>query len=223
MADYSFVFNAHPSFIESLYEQYQKDPDSVEEGWRVFFKGFDFGSNGNGAKQTKVPSASDPIHLKKERQVWSIIKAYRNRGHLRSTTNPIRKRRDRRPDLDLSDFGLTESDLNTVFQAGNEIKGLKNATLKEIIAQLDKIYCGNIGFEYHQIEKREDRRWLRQKIEEGMTQPQYGISNDKKRRILSKLNGAVGFESFLHTKYVGQKRFSLEGGETAIPAFGCNY
>ncbi|MCR9286976.1 MAG: 2-oxoglutarate dehydrogenase E1 component [Bacteroidetes bacterium] len=218
MADYSFVFNAHPSFIESLYEQYQKDPDSVEEGWRVFFKGFDFGSNGNGAKQTKVPTASDPIHLEKERQVWSIIKAYRNRGHLRSTTNPIRKRRDRRPDLDLSDFGLTESDLNTVFQAGNEIKGLKNATLKEIIAQLDKIYCGNIGFEYHQIEKREDRRWLRQKIEEGMTQPQYGISNDKKRRILSKLNGAVGFESFLHTKYVGQKRFSLEGGETAIPA-----
>jgi 2-oxoglutarate dehydrogenase E1 component len=218
MADYSFVFNAHPTFIESLYKQYQEDPNSVEEGWRVFFKGFDFGGNGNGEASLDGTTNMSGLDMEKERQVWSLIKAYRNRGHLRSTTNPIKERRDRRPDLDLTDFGLSDADLDKTFQAGNEIKGLTNATLREIITQLEKIYCRNIGFEYHQIEKRENRRWLRQRIEEGMTQPHYGISLAKKKRILEKLNGAVGFENFLHTKYVGQKRFSLEGGETAIPA-----
>ena len=116
MADYSFVFNAHPTFIESMYEQYQKNPESVEEGWRVFFKGFDFGNNGNGAATATSGTAASSATLEKERQVWSLIKAYRNRGHLRSTTNPIKQRRDRRPHLDLADFGLSEADLNTVFQ-----------------------------------------------------------------------------------------------------------
>ncbi|RMG80242.1 MAG: 2-oxoglutarate dehydrogenase E1 component [Bacteroidetes bacterium] len=218
MTDYSFVFNAHPNFIEKLYEQYQKNPESVEEGWRVFFKGFDFAANGNGTAAELRAEVLDKTDLEKELQVWSLIKAYRYRGHLRSTTNPIKRRKDRRPHLDLSDFGLTEADLDQVFLAGNEVKGLSNATLREIIAQLEKIYCRNIGFEYHHIENREKRRWLRQRIEEGMVQPDYGISREKKRRILEKLNGAVGFEEFLQKKYVGQKRFSLEGGETTIAA-----
>lgn len=220
MKDFSFVFNAHPSYIEQMYEQYQQNPETVEEGWRLFFKGFEFADHSNGST---VTSASGVTHhtisdekLDKEFKVQSIIKAYRNRGHLRSTTNPIRERRDRRPNLDLNDFNLTDADLDVVFEAGREI-GMKNATLRQIIARLERIYCSNIGFEYHHIQDRAKRRWMRTRIEEHDPET-FNLSIEKKRRILEKLNGAVGFERFLHTKYIGQKRFSLEGGETAIPA-----
>ncbi len=218
MQDFSFVFNAHPSYIESIYEQYQTDPSSIEEGWRIFFKGFDFaaGSNGNGTA-TASQNGHATAAIVDEIKVLAIIKAYRNRGHLLSTTNPIRKRRDRKPHLDLADFDMQESDLDRVFQAGQEI-GLKNATLREIIQRLETVYCNNIGFEYHHIQDRDKRRWLRAKIEEHQPEGGYGLSQEKKKRILEKLNGAVGFEKFLHTKYIGQKRFSLEGGESAIAA-----
>ncbi len=219
MSDYSYVFNAHPSFIESMYERYQKDPESVEEGWRTFFKGFEFAegsngsSNGNGTSTVNTPTTSSD--LEKEFGVQSIIHGFRNRGHLLSTTNPILQRRDRAPHLDLSDYNLVEADLNKTFIAGAEV-GLTNATLQEIIDHLRKIYCGNIGFEITHIENREKRIWLRDKVESRRNG--YGLSIEKKKRILEKLNGAVVFEKFLHTKYVGQKRFSLEGGETAIAA-----
>lgn len=220
MQDYSFVFNAHPSYIESLYEQYQTNPDSVEAGWRSFFKGFDFAANGNGAaalqKTSQTETAKVAVDIKEEIKVLAIIKAYRNRGHLRSTTNPIRKRKDRHPNLDVTDFGLQQSDMDKVFHAGVEI-GLGSVTLREIIQHLERIYCGNIGFEYHHIDDREKRRWLREKIEQHNPDG-YNLSPKKKKRILEKLNGAVGFEKFLHTKYVGQKRFSLEGGESTIAA-----
>ena len=128
MADYSFIANAHPTFIEDMYNKYSQDPTSVEEGWRTFFRGFEYhnySSNGNGASNGATATA--PIAgLKNELNVLSIIKAYRNRGHLRSTTNPIRDRKNRRPNLDLADFNLTDADMNTVFQAGEEM-GLKNA------------------------------------------------------------------------------------------------
>ena len=210
MSDFSFIANAHPSYIESMYEKYQQDPQLVEDSWRAFFRGFDFAQSGNGGTVTAaLPN--------KEFQVAALIKAFRNRGHLLSTTNPIRKRRDRHPNLLPEDFGLAEADLDTRFQAGREA-GLGEATLREIIAQLRKVYCGNIGFEYHHIRDREKRRWLRNRIERQHPDNAFDIPLEKKRRILEKLNGAVVFERFLHTKYVGQKRFSLEGGETAIPA-----
>lgn len=207
MSDYSFIANAHPNYIAELYDQYIQNPLSVEESWRTFFKGFDFAKNSNGHSS----SGSNP----KELQVLSLIKAYRDRGHLLSTTNPIRPRRDRKPQLSPEDYGLTEQDLKSRFEAGKEI-GKHNATLQEIFDSLRIIYGGNIGFEYHQIKNRERRRWLRTKIESISSTIQYGIPLEKKKRILEKLNGAVVFEKFLHTKYVGQKRFSLEGGETAI-------
>jgi 2-oxoglutarate dehydrogenase E1 component len=212
MRDYSYVNNAHPGFIESLYKQYLDDPHSVEEGWRVFFKGFDFGNEGvsqNGA----LPVGMDT----REMGVMAIIHGFRDRGHLLSTTNPIRQRRDRRPHLDLGDYGLNEQDLARVFVSGEEI-GLKDATLGQIIDRLHQIYGGNIGFEYNHIHSRTRRMWLRDRIENRPTAPGLGFDITKKKRILEKLNGAVGFERFLHTKYVGQKRFSLEGGETTIPA-----
>ncbi len=224
MSDFSFIANAHPTFIESMYKKYQQDPTIVEEGWRHFFKGFEFASaaNGNGssngsANGSAVKTASSS-ELDKEFGVMGVIHGFRDRGHLLSETNPIRPRRDRRPHLDLNDYGLSDADLSKTFKAGQEI-GLQNASLQQIIDRLKEIYCGHIGFEYAHIENREKRMWLRDKIENRQALPEdFGLSIEKKTRILEKLNGAVGFERFLHTKYVGQKRFSLEGGETTIPA-----
>jgi len=213
MADYSYVFNAHPEFIENMYKKYVTDPASVEDGWRSFFQGFDFaaGQNGHANGQVAVESGQ----LNKEFAVLSLIHGYRDRGHLLSTTNPIRERKDRKPHLALSDYGLSDADMNQSFAAGDEI-GLPGATLKEIEAKLVSIYVRNIGFEYAHIENNEKKIWLREKIESRPLDGSHGLSKDHKKRILEKLNGAVMFEKFLHTKYVGQKRFSLEGGESII-------
>ncbi|HMQ91500.1 MAG TPA: 2-oxoglutarate dehydrogenase E1 component, partial [Flavilitoribacter sp.] len=210
MTDFSFIANAHPSYIESLYDQYQSDPDQVESSWRAFFSGFEFAKSGNGHSGNGSAVGND--HLLKELRVLSLIKAYRDRAHLLSTTNPIRKRRDRHPTVNIEDFGLTEADLSTPFFVAREV-GLGTATLQQIVDKLRKVYCGNIGFEYHHINDRNRRRWIRQRIESVDFQAGPAISMEKKRRILEKLNGAVIFERFLHTKYIGQKRFSLEGGE----------
>jgi 2-oxoglutarate dehydrogenase E1 component len=212
MKDYSYVFNAHPSYIEAVYKKYQTDPESVEDGWRSFFEGFEFASGANGHKEKILDSKSLNA---KELGVLSLIIGYRNRGHLLSTTNPIRQRIDRKPHLDLQDYGLSEDDLLQNFHAGKEV-GLENASLKQILDKLNQIYCGNIGFEYNHVDNIEKRTWLRQKIEQRDLSEGFGLTTEKKRRILNKLNGAVIFERFLHTKYVGQKRFSLEGGETTI-------
>ena len=230
MKDYSYVFNAHPSFIDDMYAKYANNPESVEEGWRVFFEGFEFGGqNGNGhAAPTNGSSKSGTsaatsgrtdgaLLVNKEFAAYSIIGGFRRRGHLLSTTNPIRQRRDRKARLNLSDYNLSEADLNTKFEAGAEL-GLPNGTLQEIIDKCKLLYAGNIGYEYAHIEDREKRIWLRDKIENRDLSDSYGLSKDEKTRILENLNGAVIFEKFLHTKYIGQKRFSLEGGETAIAA-----
>lgn len=217
MSDFSFVANAHPEYIDSLYAQYQSNPEEVEASWRAFFKGFDYAqpSNGNGhSNGTATATGINP----KEFQVLSLINAYRNRGHLESDTNPIRPRLDRHPNLKLEDFNLTDADLDTVFYAAKEC-GLKQASpLRDIVAHLRKVYCGHIGFEFQHIPERDKRRWLRTRIESIQPEHSYNIPLDKKRRILEKLNDAVMFEKFLHTKYVGQKRFSLEGGESTIVA-----
>ncbi len=213
MADYSYVFNAHPKFIEDMYTKFQQDPTQVDLAWRTFFEGFEFASNGNGAVDTALKSSNSS----KEFGVLSIIHGYRSRGHLLSTTNPIRSRRDRSPHLSLSDYNLEESDLNDVFVSGEEI-GMKNATLQQILDRLVAVYTSDLGVECAHIENKDKREWLRAKIESRDLSEDYGLGNAKRERILEKLNGASIFEKFLHTKYVGQKRFSLEGGETTIPA-----
>lgn len=214
MKDYSYVYKAHSSYIEKMYEQYKADPAQVEEGWRIFFEGFDFGEQGTMAAAAGGGDTSFDID---ELKVVGLINGYRRRGHLLSTTNPIRTRRDRRPHLDLSDYGLTEADLDRKFRAAKEINFEEPQTLRAIIDRLHKIYCGNIGLEYFYIAEKAKRRWLRQQLET-FSDDDYGHSIEKKKRILEKLNDAVVFEKFLHTKYVGQKRFSLEGGESTIPA-----
>ncbi|MEE9437951.1 MAG: 2-oxoglutarate dehydrogenase E1 component [Saprospiraceae bacterium] len=216
MKDYSHVFNAHPTYIEEMYQQYKNDNSSVDEGWQTFFNGFEFNIKGAGAT-SETNGTLDSNSLAKEFGVMSIIHGYRNRGHLLSTTNPIKDRKDRKAHLQLSDYSLDKSDMDTVFVSGKEI-GLQNATLRQILDRLYFVYTSNIGIEYAHIEDREKRMWLRSKIEGMETSEGYGLSIEKKKRILEKLNGAVILESFLHKKYVGQKRFSLEGGETAIAA-----
>ena len=221
MKDYSYVFNAHPTFIDKMYEKYALDANSVEEGWKVFFQGFEFGNVSeieNGAAANGLSGAAIPqTQLNKEFSVLSIIEGFRRRGHLVSTTNPIRTRRDHEPHLDITDYNLTDADLEATFVAGS-VLGMGESKLKDIIAKCTTIYAGNIGFEYAHIENREKRTWLEEKIEKRNLDSSYGHDIKKKKRILEKLNGAVMFEKFLHTKYVGQKRFSLEGGESTIAA-----
>ncbi|MBU6339945.1 MAG: 2-oxoglutarate dehydrogenase E1 component [Bacteroidetes bacterium] len=216
MKDFSAVFNAHPQYIDQMYQSWLRDASSVEQDWQAFFKGFDFAvssANGNGA----VSTGSAGTDLSKEFAVVALIHGYRDRGHTLSTTNPLKPRRDRKPRLDLQDYGLSEADLDTPFAAGFEL-GMPNASLRSIIDRLKAIYCGNIGFECTHVFDKERRQWLREKIESRKLTPDFGLSIDKKKRILEKLNGAVGFEQFLATKFVGQKRFGLEGGEVTIPA-----
>jgi len=208
MDDFSFLHNAHPDYIEGLYENYTQKPDSVEPEWRRFFEGYDFARKA-GKTMEAIPEAAQ-----KERLVLNLISGYRRRGHLFTKTNPVRERRKYSPTLDIENFELTEQDLDTVFQAGHEI-GIGAATLREIIGHLQTTYCRSIGAEYRFIREPEKVKWLQEKMESSQNLPDF--SPDQKRQILHKLNQAVVFENFLHTKYVGQKRFALSGGETLIP------
>ncbi|MBK0404338.1 2-oxoglutarate dehydrogenase E1 component [Adhaeribacter sp. BT258] len=222
MDQYSYIANAHGAYIDELYKAYQQDPEAVDFGWRKFFEGFEFSQtypaeNGQEAGVAAKPAAAAgaPGISDKEIKVFQLIQAYRSRGHLRAKTNPVRERKDRQAMLELSDFGLTDADLNTTFQAGNLI-GIGAATLKDIVSSLQKIYERTIGFEYMYIRDPKVLNWIQEKIEKDSLKFNPGI--EYKKRILSKLNEAVVFENFLHTKFLGQKRFSLEGGETTIPA-----
>lgn len=216
MKDFSYITSAHPSFVENLYKDFLKDPQSVDPELRKFFEGFDFAvSSGitpsaNGEMSTETGEGI----TEKEFSVYRLIQAYRKKGHLIAKTNPIRPRKDRKPNLDLEYFGLSDADLGTRFVAGKFI-GLPGATLKEILEKLQRVYCGPVGIEYSALNKMDRIEWLAKAVEEEMPKP---VSLEQKRRILEKLNQGVIFEKFLHTKYIGQKRFSLEGGENTIVA-----
>ena len=265
MDAYSYIANADAAAIETLYQAYRENPESVDFGWRKFFEGFDFSqqfpegasvlpgaapaanglsaANGSAVAAPKTASAapaapqsddygvlntfastnnapeglsSGEVSSDKETAVRNLIHAFRSRGHLRAKTNPVRERKDRKPRLDLADFGLSEADLDTVFKNG-EVLGLGGqARLRDIVAALEKIYTGAIGFEYMYIRDPQVLDWFRAKVERDSLDFNPGV--EYKKRILKKLNEAVVFENFLHTKFLGQKRFSLEGGETTIPA-----
>ncbi|MDV7139923.1 2-oxoglutarate dehydrogenase E1 component [Maribacter sp. TH_r10] len=226
MDKYSFLNAAHTSYFAEVYDKYLTDPDSVEPSWRAFFQGFDFGvesstdgpyvsSEQEAVSSTLVADGQVPEHMQKEFKVVRLINGYRTRGHLFTKTNPVRKRRTYVPTLDLENFGLSDGDLDTVFTAG-EVIGLGPNTLREIVGHLQRIYCDAIGVEYIYIRKPEFVNWIQDWINVNDNHPDF--NSDQKKHILKKLNQAVSFESFLHTKYVGQKRFSLEGNESLIPA-----
>ncbi|MGZ5253557.1 MAG: 2-oxoglutarate dehydrogenase E1 component [Flavitalea sp.] len=217
MKDFSYITNSHPSFIEGLYQDFIKDPASIDPDFRRFFEGFDFaisqGSPTNGTADLKAGS-SVVTNLDKEFSVYQLIQAYRKKGHLIADTNPIRERKDRGANLALSNFGLSENDLLTSFEAGKFI-GLGKTTLKTIVDHLVKCYASSVGVEYAALNRMERIEWLANEVEKKFFQP---MPLEQKQRILEKLNQGVIFEKFLHTKYIGQKRFSLEGGETTIAA-----
>ncbi|PKP50194.1 MAG: 2-oxoglutarate dehydrogenase E1 component [Bacteroidetes bacterium HGW-Bacteroidetes-11] len=204
----SYLSNADSEYIEQLYKSYQKDPSSVDPGWQKFFEGFEF------ARKNFSP-ASDNLTVPGEFKVINLINGYRQRGHLFTQTNPVRTRRKYSPTLDIENFGLSKDDLSKVFQAGNEI-GIGPASLSKIIEHLDQTYCQSVGVEYAYIRNEEVFQWLRQKMES--TRNQQRLGKVFKTTILRKLSEAVFLEKFLHKRFPGQKRFSLEGGESLIPA-----
>lgn len=215
MDKFSFLNAAHTGFIADLYEQYLVNPDSVEPSWKSFFQGYDLANEDYDLTGEENTSVVIPEQVHKEFHVIELINGYRSRGHLFTKTNPVRQRRVYTPNLDIANFGLSEKDLDTVFSA-SEIIGLKPTKLSTIIEHLEEMYCDSIGVEYMYIRNPKEIKWWQERLNKNNNHPSYNV--DAKKYILSKLNQAVGFEDFLQTKYVGQKRFSLEGGETLIPA-----
>ena len=216
MDKFSFLNAAHTGFIADLYDQYLQDPDAVEPSWRSFFQGYDLANENYSIKDDddKEVTKKVPEEVRKEFLVVDLINGYRTRGHLFTKTNPVRDRRKYEPTLDIENFGLSKNDLNKTFSAG-EVIGLGKRTLSEIIIHLKRTYCDSIGVEYMYMRTPDKLKWWQNRLVSNDNHPSYSL--DAKKYILSKLNQAVTFETFLQTKYVGQKRFSLEGGETLIP------
>ncbi|WP_140936822.1 2-oxoglutarate dehydrogenase E1 component [Sphingobacterium lumbrici] len=208
----TYLSNADSSYIDGLYQTYKADPNSVDFGWQKFFEGFDFGQK---AGSSSVDVENVPEHALKEIDVLNMIHGYRDRGHLFTDTNPVRERRKYYPGKELETFGLSEADMDTVFNAGVEI-GLGPAKLRDIRQLIEDTYCRSIGAEFKYIRNPEKIKWLQDRMEADRNQPNY--TKEQKSRILQKINRAVVFESFLGTKFLGQKRFSLEGAESLIAA-----
>ena len=215
MDQYSFLNTAHTAYFAELYDQYLINPEHVEPSWRAFFQGFEFGIEESKKEKLAFGGVEVPDNILKEFKVVKLINAYRTRGHLFTKTNPVRDRRTYLPNLEIQNFDLSNDDLDSVFNAG-EIIGVGATTLTNILIHLERIYCNSIGIEYMYIRTPERIQWIQEKLNHNSNSPDF--SNNQKKQILKKTIEAVAFEKFLHTKYVGQKRFSLEGGEALIPA-----
>lgn len=221
MDRFSFLNAAHTSFFADLYDQYLTSPDSVEPSWRSFFQGFDFANEYNGspveqlsnAYQGSGESAVIADSVKKEFAVLKLIDAYRTHGHLLTKTNPLIEKTGETPDFSIEKFGLTQADLNVTFDAAQSIH-LPKSTLQQIIDHLENTYCTTLGIEFMYIPSEEKIQWISKYVESKVSD----LTTDQQKHILEKLVQAAAFENFFHTKYVGQKRFSLEGLEATIPA-----
>ena len=209
MDDLSFLQHLDTAAIEELYQRYRKDPDTIDKSWHHFFQGFDL------ARRDFSHPESESLTFDEEFKVINLINGYRKRGHLFTRTNPVRTRRKYFPTLDLENYGLSDENLDTLYHAGREI-GRGRVPLREIVDHLTRTYCGHIGSEYMFIRDPVKLDWLKERIEKGQNRTRF--TPGEKRRIWHHLKEAVGFEIFIHTKFVGQKRFSLEGAEILIPA-----
>lgn len=218
------------AYIEELYEQYLTSPTSVGEDWRQYFDKFPKGDQPhsnvreqflllgrNGSRgQPVAQSAVSSEHERRQIGVLQLIAAYRNRGHQKAKLDPLGlAKREDVPDLDLSAHGLTKSDLDTVFNTGNLAIGKTEATLGEMIEAMEATYCGSIGAEYMHIVDTKEKRWIQQRLEG--VRGKYDFTADQKKLFLERLTAAEGLEKFLGNKYVGAKRFGVEGGESFIP------
>lgn len=236
MEDFSYVTNSHPAYIESIYNQYLENPETIDPELKKFFEGFDFAigkAGGSVAPHDMDPAMVEistakispwqedadqtftmPAMLRDELSVFELIRSYRKRGHLVATTNPVRPRIERKAYLELSNFGLSDADLDREFYAGRFV-GLGKAKLRDIVSRLNFLYTGNIGIQYTYMNRNEAHLWVQHEFEKLMDSK---FELKMRERILAKLNYATIFEKFLATKYIGQKRFGLEGGESLIPA-----
>jgi 2-oxoglutarate dehydrogenase E1 component len=209
MQKFSFLGINEIGSIEELYSRYLKDPSLVETSWQKFFEGFEF------ARQNVVTGEFFSEVVDKEFRVINLINGYRSRGHFFTITNPVRTRRTYFPTLDIENFGLTEKDLDTVFQAGKEI-GIGPSSLRDIVNHLKDTYCRSVGVEFLYIREVEVVKWLQERMEISKNSTEF--SDQERKRIYNQLVAASGFERFIHKKFIGQKSFSLEGTETLIPA-----
>lgn len=238
MDKYSFLNAANTQFFADLYDQYLENPDSVEASWRAFFQGFDFAreSYGDDFFQESVPQevstvaapaassvASSPKaapvpvsgKVEKELQVLNLIKAYQRQGHLLAQIDPLKERKAPQVSLSLEKFGLSQADLSTVFDAAKEIH-LAPSPLSVILKKLEDTFTKSIAIEFEHLDNEEEKKWFQEKIYSGEYTTEF--SKEQKKRILEKLAESTTLENFFHNKYVGQKRFSLEGNEAIIPA-----
>ena len=213
MDRFSFLGSVHAEFIDEQYQRYLSDPDNTEPSWRAFFQGYDFAQEVY--SEDDLEGAGVPQEVIKEFHVLNLIQGYRSRGHLFTKTNPVRERREYQPTLYLENFGLSQDDLEIEFNAATELGASGPRTLRKIIEHLEAIYCQSTGVEYNYIRDPERRTWIKNWIHENDNKP--SLTMEEKKQILHKLNEAVSFEVFLNTKFVGQKRFSIEGAESLIP------
>ena len=238
MDKYSFLNAANTQFFADLYDQYLENPDSVEASWRAFFQGFDFAreSYGDDFFQESVPqevstvtapvassvastpqAAPVPVSgkVEKELQVLNLIKAYQRQGHLLAQIDPLKERKAPQVSLSLEKFGLSQADLSTVFDAAKEIH-LAPSPLSVILKKLEDTFTKSIAIEFEHLDNEEEKKWFQEKIYSGEYTTEF--SKEQKKHILEKLAESTTLENFFHNKYVGQKRFSLEGNEAVIPA-----
>ena len=205
----NFISNISGEWIESLYNAWRQDNGSVSQEWQTFFSGFELGSSDSG----RAGSGLDEQQALKHSAVQSLIYRYRSVGHLLACTDPLSPCHLDHPLLTLSAFDLNESDLDTTFTCRRFMQ--QRATLREIVATLRATYCREIGVEFMHIQEPGERQWLIDRMEP--CRNHLILSIDERLHVLKKLHEAALFESFLHRKFIGQKRFSLEGGEMLIP------
>jgi len=235
----SYLFGGNAPYVEELYERYLDNPGSVPEKWRAYFDQMQLVPAADGSPDSRdiahapivesfaqrakanafVPkvASSDLSVARKQVHVQSIIAAYRFLGNRWANLDPLqRQERPVIPELEPAFYDLTEADMDTVFAAANTYFGQENMTLRDLIKALRDTYCSNIGAEYMYLSDPAQKRWIQQRLESIRSTPTF--TAEQKRHILERLTAAEGLERYLHTKYVGQKRFSLEGGETFIAA-----
>ncbi len=230
----SYLYGTNVPYIEDLYEAYLSSPDSVDSQWRQYFDQVAAMSGStpkdvahrpiqeafaNLAQQRGGTAAGgvDFAAMQKQVAVLSLISAYRSLGNRAADLNPLDRTHIRQlPELDPKTYGLTDADLNTPFYVGTDLSGSPKLPLAEIIHHLKQIYCGPLALEYMHIPDTAEREWLQERLEANGARPQFDA--ETKRRILKEITAAETMERYLHTRYVGQKRFSLEGGESTVPA-----
>jgi len=220
LSKFTYLRSVNAEYIDELFARYLEDPYSIDPSWQYFFDGLELGNDiGSDGVAVEAPApAAAGLDLSSEAKVADLINSYRELGRLLANLNPLGAAPSSHPLLELSRFGLSSADLGKTFTAGKLI-GMGQATLADIIARLKDTYCGTIGVEFTHIQDRKERDWLQSRMESSRNRET--LDAETRKFVLKRLTESEGFERFLHTRYVAKKRFSVEGGESVIPALDC--